>query len=199
MKTSTQTPLQSAVAAINAKLLSLRSELRETSARIVDLEKSGIRPATTEPHDRLKQEARSLVNGASYKPAAVSADHPAIRYEQERRRQEVLKLAVEQAEQDAALASADLGREILATHDAEIKAKHRERALTLIKLMRLNDQIEEFRATLMECGAAVAHPLDGHTAKLFGITSQPSASAAGLRRYLDACVAAGVITKKELA
>lgn len=197
-KPSTQTPLQIAVAAIHAKLLTLRSELRECSATIVDLEKSGIRPVNSEPHDRLRREARALVNGASYQPVAVSADHPAIRYEQERRRQEVLKLAIEQAENDAALASADLGREILARHDAEIKAKHRERALTLIRVMRLNDEIEEFRANLMESGGTVAHPLDGHTAKLFGITSQPSASAAGLRRYLEACLAAGIITKKEL-
>jgi len=68
----------------------------------------------------------------------------------------------------------------------------------LISLLKRNDKIEGLRSSLVVAGIYPAGPMEGYTARLFGSGSNPSPLNHWPRRYIAACLEAGVISKKDL-
>jgi hypothetical protein len=202
-----QTPLPApassvaaAARAIGEKTTALRSLLRDEIHAVIALEKS--RAVATEPPDPetdIEGAARGLLNGSSYEAGQKTTRSPGVELFLRRRKVEVIRRAIEIGEKQSHAAGMDLGREVLAEHDAEIRALHRRRALAVVGLMKINDDIEALRLRLLESGGIVSHELDGYTLRLFGHTGQATNQFNNWpKKYLDVCLASGVITTEDL-
>ncbi|SRR5258706_7500346 len=198
-KQTAQSETATAVAALAAKRLELLALDRETTRSIIILEEDGIvATSTPDPRKDLEAAAHKLINGSAYEAAPSRSRNPAIELFDLRRRKQEIPFAIGLVEAQSRKATIDLGREIVAEHDAEIRELHHQRALTVASLLKLNDKIEAFRLRLLQTGGTVAHELDGYTPRLFGQSDPPSPANNWPRKYLELCIKAGVITKKEI-
>lgn len=68
----------------------------------------------------------------------------------------------------------------------------RERALTLLSLRDLNEQLEDIRPELRD------PPLDGYTIKLGGTDEQPGISGLWLENYIKRALAERIIEQDEV-
>jgi hypothetical protein len=193
----TESNAAAAIHALAAKVDGWRGQLRETLNGVIALEQAGVLAVNpSEAAYDVEQGARSRLNGAAY--AAAATENKGIELFLKRREVAELKRAIELASQQSDAARIDLGRELLIKHDAEIRALHRERALVLLKLFKINGELEEMRLRLLRAGSSVPHPMDGWSLRLFGLSNPPSALNAWPMKYLAECVKADIITEKDL-
>ena len=161
------------------------------------MEQSGAVPEPPTLSDSYLEPDRELINGAAYK-ALPPTKEANIQLFHKLRRRDQLRITRAEAEKQLLTASIDLGRELLTEHDAEIRTLHRERALLLLKLFKINGDLEELRKKLLKGGALVAHPLDGWSLRFFGQSHPPTPLNAWPLKYLQQCVKLGIITEKEM-
>jgi hypothetical protein len=190
----------SAAQAIGEKTTALRALLHDEIQAVIALERSRtVATVPPDPETDIEGAARVLLNGSAYETGQRNSRDPGVELFLRRRKVEVIRRAIELGEKQAHEAGIDLGREVIAEHDTEIRAMHRRRALAVIGLMQINDDIEALRLKLLQSGGIVSHELDGYTLRLFGYSGQPTNQFNNWpKKYLEVCLAAGVITKEDL-
>jgi hypothetical protein len=187
-----------ALRTLSEKMDAWRAELRAATNVVVSLEQSGVTAVT--PSDAaydVDEAAHARVNGASY-PAAPTGIKPGVELFLKRREVDELKRTINLAAEQTATAQIDRGRELLAEHDGEIRSLHRKRALILLNLFAVNAEVETMRLKLIRAGSSVPHSLDGWTQRFFGLSSPPTPTNDWPMKYLAQCIAAKIITEKDL-
>jgi hypothetical protein len=196
--TPTESNAAAAVRAIEAKIDGWRAQLRESTEIMVSLEQSGVVAINpSEAAYDIDAAAHARLNGAAYVTPPTVAK-PGIQLFQKRREVDEIKRAIELASQQSFVARIDLGRELLAEHDAEIRALHRRRAQTLLELFKVNGELEEMRLRLLRAGSSVPHPMDGWSQRLFGVSNPPSPLNHWPLKYLQECLKAKIINDRDL-
>lgn len=187
-----------AIKALNAKVATWRTQMREATEVVISLEQSGVVPIHPDAakYD-LSAAAHARMNGATYVPAPTG-DRPGVELFLKRREVEELKHAIELASQQEFAARQDLGRELLAKHDNEIRVLHRERALVILKLFKINGELEQMRLKLIREGSSMPHPLDGWSQRFFGLANPNTALNAWPKKYLAECLKQKIITEKDI-
>ncbi|MBR1149069.1 hypothetical protein [Bradyrhizobium sp. JYMT SZCCT0428] len=187
------------IRAIGAKISGWNAELRETiDNQIVPRERSGV--VEINPDDfsyDVDAAAHARLNGAAYVLASTEKK-PGIELFLARRKVKELRRAIELAEQQSFTARQDLGRELLAKHDDEIRALHRDRALVLLKLFQINGELEQMRLKLIREGSGTPHPMDGWSQRLFGLANPNTQLNAWPKKYLAECLKQNIITEKDI-
>lgn len=200
------TVARDAFAKIQAKIPELSERRRKLTAQIVEIEQVG--PAgvplvfPTEPPDEsrdLDPAAFQLLNGAAIGPAPSKASDPAVVLHGLRRELAVIDRAILLAQGQVAKAAHSAAHEASDEFRETGRALHRHRAMLIVSLLKANEDIEALRTRASVGGAYADSTLDGFTLRLFGLPSQPSPLNTWPRRYLDACLAAGIITEDEIA
>lgn len=154
-----------------------------------------------EPPDNTKDieaPAWELLNGASIASMPSKAGVEAVRLHGIQRELRIVDRAIKIAEGQALTASIAAARESSAESLDQTRALHRQRALLLVSLLDLNEKIESHRISTAVGGVCADGPLEGFTARLYGASTNPSPLNHWPRRYIAACLAAGVISKKEV-
>ncbi len=164
---------------------------------IVALEKKGVKPAVDDPGNSLDAEALSLLadleSAAPKRAASPGAQLAAFFHERDviDRALAIGRIRLAQAYADRVQAMLDAGagndwRELL-----------RQTAIVVAQLQELNRRRRDLRATLSAGAGVPILPCDGF--RLLGV-GEPSSDrgADEANRYLEAAVAAGIITKREL-
>ncbi len=197
-QTPTESNAAAAIRAIDEKIAGWNAELKEELNDVITLEGAGV-VAINPSHAAYDVDAaaRARLNGASYVAAPIG-NKPGVELFLKRRKVEELKRAIELASQQSGAARIDLGRELLAKYDPEIRALHRERALAIVKIFKLNAELEAMRLKLLQAGSSVPHEMDGFNLKLFGQSHPPTPMNEWPRRYLQTCLKAKIITEKDL-
>jgi hypothetical protein len=203
--TDPTTAARDAFARLEAKLPELRTKRDSLVAEMVPIErvsKAGV-PAVMamEPPDAAKDveaPAYALLNGAAIAPMFSKKGNDGVRLYALQREIQIIDRAIVIAEGQLRTATLAASREAAAEGLDQTRALHRQRALVLISLLELNDKIEAHRVNSAVGGISADGPMEGFTARLFGTAANPSPLNHWPRRYIAACLAAGVITKKEL-
>ncbi|MGR4929288.1 hypothetical protein ACIPUD_21185 [Bradyrhizobium sp. CAR08] len=202
--TKHETAAREAFAKINAKIPELSDRRRQVARQIVEIEQVG--PAgvplvfPVEPPDESKNldaPAFALLNGAAVGPAPSKASDPAVKLNSLQRELAVIDRAIVLAQGQANLAASAASREAAEEYKETSRSLHRHRALLIVSLLKANEDIEALRGRTAVGGSSADSSLEGFTIRLFGLPSTPSHWNIWPRRYLDACVEAGVITKDE--
>jgi hypothetical protein len=202
--TKPENAAREAFAKIQAKIPELSERKRLIATQIVAIEQVGpagvplVFPA--EPPDQSKNldaPAFALLNGAAIGAAPSKASDPAVKLNSLQRELAVIDRAIVLAQGQAAIAASAASREAAAEYQETSRALHRHRALLIVSLLKANEDIEALRARTSVGGSSADSSLEGFTLRLFGLQSTPSPWNTWPRRYLDACVEAGVITKDE--
>jgi hypothetical protein len=188
-----------ALAALNSATDGWRAQLMSAQQRVVALEQSGVEPV--DPADAggydLNEAALLRLNGAAYS-VVPGGSKPGIELFLTRREVAELKRTIDLASKQASEAMIDVGRALLKIHDSEIRALHRRRALVLLELFKINGELEELRLKLLRAGSSVAHPMDGWTLRLFGLSSPPSVLNSWPLKYVQLCLQEKIISQKDL-
>ena len=142
--------------------------------------------------------AYALLNGSAINPMPSKRGDESAKLYALQRELKIVDRAIQIARDQASTVSIAASREVAAENLDQINAMHRQRALLLISLLKLNDKIERARASLVVAGIYPAGPMENYTARLFGTGTNPSPLNHWPRRYIAACLEAGVITKKDL-
>jgi hypothetical protein len=190
---------------INAKLPELReqrSALAAEAAKIERVNRAGV-PAVfaTEPPDEsrdIESPAYELLNGASIAALPSKRGGEPVRLYAIQHELRIVDRAIKIAESQVLTASVAAARESSAAGLDQTNALHRQRALLLVSLLHLNETIEAHRISTAVGGVCADGPLEGFTARLFGTGTVRSPLNHWPHHYLEACLAAGVITKKDL-
>jgi hypothetical protein len=201
MRKQTTEPSAATAALTNlyAKSDEWRAQLREAINAIVALEQSGVEAIDPSVGGGFNpDEAAALkLNGHAY-VAAPTSKNSGVELFQLRREAEVLRKTLSLAASQAAEAQIDVGRELLAKHDGEIRALHKRRCTALLEVFASTAALERLRVRLLEAGSSVSHPLDGFSLRLGGELTPPTSANSWQRRYLSACREAGIIDDKDL-
>ena len=161
---------------LSAKTVEIDGLIQVNTREIVALEQSGAVPKAPTVSDSYLDVDRELLNGAVYKalpPAAETLSNDIVLYHKIRRAEQ-LKNTRAVAEEHLRAASIDYSHELLIQHEPEIRSLHRERALLLLKLFKINGDLEELRKKLLKGGGLVVHPLDGWSLRFFGQSHPPT-------------------------
>lgn len=203
--TKHDTAARDAFAKIQAKIPELSERRRKLAAEIVAIEQVGIAGVplvfAMEPPDETKNldaPAFALLNGAAIGAAPSRENDPAVKLHALQREIAIIDRAIVFAERQAAVAANAASREASAEYEETSRALHRHRALLIISLLKANADIEALRARTSVGGSSADSVMEGFTLRLFGLPSHPSPMNTWPRRYLEACVAAGVITQDEI-
>jgi hypothetical protein len=138
-----------------------------------------------------------LLNGAAIAPVSPKKGNEGVRLHGLYREIQIVDRAIVIAENQLRTATIAASRESAAESLDQTHALHRQRALLLVSLLDLNNKIEAHRINSAVGGFSADGPMEGYTARLFGTAANPSPLNHWPRRYIAACVAAGVITQKE--
>jgi hypothetical protein len=173
-----------------------RAELRDATGRVIALEASGV--DAVNPSDvgnyNPDEAARARLNGHAYIAApSGGTKNLGIQLFETRRECDELRKTIDLAGAQWALASVDLGRELLQRHGGEIDALHRKRALAIVETFACTAQIEALRLKLLQAGSSVPHPLDGYSLRLGGQLTEPTNANLWQRKYLAECIRLGLI------
>ncbi len=190
-----------ALQGLNAAIDQWKSELRDATNRLIALEQSGAEPVDPAESGGYNpdQAALARLNGHHYtKAPSETTNNPGIRLFEVRREITELKKTLDLAGAQWAAASVDLGRELLAKHDAEIRALHRKRALAIVETFACTAQIEALRLRLLQAGSSVAFQLDGFSNRLGGELNPPTPNNNWQRKYLSECLKAGIVSDEDL-
>ncbi len=188
-----------ALATLSGKIDEWRAHLRATTTEIIALEAKGIEPIapSNDAYD-VHDAALLRLNGAAYKNVAPSGTKPGIQLYLKRREIEELKVTIDLAGKQWAIASVDRGRELLVEHGPSIDALHKRRALAILEIFKCNGELEAMRLRLLQAGSSVPHWGDGYTNRLFGELNPPTPANTWARKYLSACLSAGGISDRDL-
>jgi hypothetical protein len=199
------TSARGAFANLNAKISELGVRRTTLTAQIVKIEKIGpsgvpLVFAIEAPDDSndITGPAFELLNGAAIGPGYSKADDPSAMLYALKRQLAIVDRAIDLAHGQIVAASVHASREAAEEQMETSRALHRHRALLIVSLLKSNEQIEELRTRSAFGGSRADSSLDGFTLRLFGLPSQPSPMNTWPRRYLDACVSAGVVTAEEV-
>jgi hypothetical protein len=184
---------------IDAKLAELERTRQGLIASIVELESSGATP--TEPPDPegdVYGSAQALLNGTSYENAPGKDRDPNILLFRKQRDLAIVDTALEIGRKQSLIANGELADTRAKERSPEWRDLQRQRALTVAKLLDLNEKIENLKVEIRAPGAFPNLELDGFTPRLWGTGSWGTALNYGPKAYLEACVSAKVITEKEV-
>lgn len=188
---------------IEARLGNLMDQREGIATKIRALEKTNIagvpevfpeKPAD-EGTDR-ETRARKLLEGTQFGELPPRKEPDGVRLYRLQLQLGDLDRAIEMARGHVFAAAAAATQEAVIAHKPEMDALHRRRALAVVHLMRLNDEIECLRTSLGVGGVMADGPLDAFTPRLFG-GSTLSALNSWPKRYITACIAAELLTEKE--
>lgn len=184
------------------ELRTLRGGLVAEIVKIERVSKAGVASVmAVEPPDESKDieaPAFALLNGAAIAPMSSKKGIEGVRLHALQRELLIVDRALVIAEGQIRISSIAASREASAEGLDQTRALHRQRALLLVSLLDLNDKIEAHRVDTAVGGVYADGPMEGYTARLFGTGSNPSPLNHWPRRYIAACLAAGIITKKEV-
>jgi hypothetical protein len=190
---------------LQLKIPELRDRRRELAQQIAGIEnvsRSGVPAVTaTDPLDEAEDTtaaAFEMLNGSAIAAMPPKSLNDGVRLHNLQREFQKVGRAIEIGERQLITASIDAARESAAANLEQTQALHRQRALLLVSLLDLNEKIETLRLKVAVGGVSADGPLENFTARLFGAGIGPTVFNLWPRKYLAACLDAGIITKKEL-
>ncbi|MET4601074.1 hypothetical protein ABIB90_000525 [Bradyrhizobium sp. JR4.1] len=196
-------PAREAFDRIEARLGNLMDQREEIVSKIRALEKTNIAGVpevfSEKPADigaDRETRARALLEGAQFGDLPPRREAEGVRLFRLQQQLGDVDRAIELARSHVFAAAAAATQEAVSAHKSQVDALHRRRALAIVNLLKLNDEIGALRSSLGVGGVMADGPLDAFTPRLFG-GSTPSALNSWPKRYLEACIAAGIVTEKE--
>lgn len=201
---TTPTPARDAFVKLEAKLPELyrrQHDLRAERAKIERVSKAGVAAVmAVEPPDAsadIDTPAMALLNGAATEALPGKMGSEGARLHGVMRDIQIVDRAVVIAQGQLLTAAIAASRESGSENLETTRELHRQRALLLISLLQLNEKIETHRVNTAVGGICADGPMEGFTARLFGVGVAPTVFNLWPRKYLAACLAAAVISKKE--
>ncbi len=202
----TDFPALAAFEKIRGKLIDTTSSRERHAREIREIQKPNIAGVAeviaekpSDEGDDIEAEAFVMLNGSSIQAAPSRKGGEAARLYDLERLLRIEDRVIQLAGSQTMVAAAAASKEAIDRNREEILATHRRRALCVLELLALNDRVEDLRARVSIGGVTPDFPIDGFTGRLFGRASEPNSPVGHwARQYLQACVAAGLITQKEL-
>jgi hypothetical protein len=184
---------------IDTKLAELERTRLGLIASIVELEGSGAIPAEPpDPDSDMSGQAYALLNGSAYESAPPINRDPNVVLFRKRRELVVVEAAIEIGRKQSIKANGELADARAKQHAPEWRELQRQRALTVAKLLDLNEKIESKKSEICSRGATPILEADGFTHRLFGPGSRGTALNYWPINYLEACIKAGIVKKGEI-
>jgi hypothetical protein len=193
-------PATESLLPIDAKLAELERTREGLLASIIELEKSGAIPAEPpDPDTDVSGKAYVLLNGSAFETPPAKNRNPDTDLFLKRNELVVVDAALEIGRKQSLKANAEMADTRAKQRVPEWRKLQRERALTVAKLLELNDKIENLKGEICSRGATPILEADGFTHRLFG----PGGSRGTVlnywpMNYLEACIKAGIVKKGEV-
>jgi hypothetical protein len=188
-----------ALANLNGQIDAMRAQIRATTAEIIELEAKGIEPISPSEAGAydVHEAAVTRLNGAAYRNAAPQGTKPGIQLYLKHREIAELKVTIDLASRQWSEASIDVGRELLAKHGRKSALCTKSAASEFYRRSAPPPKLRRF-------GSACCKPVPASLSNWTDIQSLGRRAYATnpmnnwQRKYLSACLAAGIINTRDL-